>query len=151
VQSFPKIESEIILSATNRELEDEMAEKGVGEWVSLGVFSILIVMAWSQFDLGHESGPPAGPSQVEVSSWNWKGSRNGQILAVFGSVVNKSNQAFSDVVLELRVEDEGKNVLGRHQINVGNLKANATKPFREDIPRSGKESMGYIEVKSLKK
>ena len=128
-----------------------MAEKGVGEWVSLGVFSILIVMAWSQFDLGHESGPPAGPNQVEVSSWNWKGSRNGRILAVFGSVVNKSNQAFSDVVLELRVEDEGKNVLGRHQINVGNLKANATKPFREDIPRSGKESMGYIEVKSLKK
>jgi hypothetical protein len=128
-----------------------MAEKGVGEWVSLGVFSIVIIMAWSQFDLGPESGPPTGASQVEVSSWNWKGSRNGRILAVFGSVVNKSTQEFSDVVLELRIEDEDKNVLARHQINVGNLKANTNKHFREDIPKSGKESMGYIEVKALKK
>jgi hypothetical protein len=128
-----------------------MAEKGIGEWVSLGVFSVLILLGWSQFDLGPEPGPPAGPSQVEVTSWNWKGSRNGRILAVFGTVVNKSTQAFSDVVLELRVEDEEKSVLARHQIKVGNLKANAKKAFREDIPRSGKESMGYIEVKSLKK
>jgi hypothetical protein len=130
-----------------------MAGKTIGEFVSLGIILIIVGLSLVRFDLGPELGPLSTGEQgkVEVVSWNWKQSRNGQILAVFGNVENKTRTNFEEVVLELRVEDKIGLVLARHTIHVGKLGAEEKRPFREDILRSGKEEMGYLEVKSLRK
>jgi hypothetical protein len=125
--------------------------KNIGELVSLGVSLIILAIGLAGFELGSESdSSPTGKDQVEVTSWNWKKSVNGRILAVFGSVKNKSRVTFEDVVLELRVEDETKTVLVRHTIRVGKLNGEEERPFRKDILRTGKEAMGFLEVKSLR-
>ena len=128
-----------------------MSGKNIRELVSLGVILIILAIGLAGFELGSESDPPSSEKdQVEITSWNWKKSVNGRILAVFGSVKNKSRVTFEDVVLELRVEDETKAVLVRHKIRVGKLSGEEERPFRKDILRTGKEAMGFLEVKSLR-
>lgn len=126
-----------------------MSGSKTGEIVAIVVCAVLMGAGWQSLDLGPEPGPPMDTDLVEVTNWNWKRDRSGRILAVFGSVQNNSTVAFKSVILELRTEDEDKTVLGRHTIIVGSLGPNETKHFREDIPRTGLESMGYIDVKTL--
>ena len=126
-----------------------MAEKSVGEWVTIGICAVALGAGLYAFELGPEPDPSSDQNLVEIVSWTWRKNVSGRILAVFGTVRNKTPEPFARVVLELRTEDESKKVLARHPIVVGKLEANADKPFREDIPRSGLEATGYLEVKSL--
>ena len=128
-----------------------MSGKNIRELVSLGVILIILAIGLAGFKLGSQSDSSSSEKdQVEITSWNCKKSVNGRILAVFGSVKNKSRVTFEDVVLELRVEDETKAVLVRHKIRVGKLIGEEERPFRKDILRTGKEAMGFLEVKSLR-
>lgn len=121
------------------------------ELVSLGVILIILALGLATFELSSESDSSSGEKdQVEITSWNWKKSIDGRILAVFGSIKNKSQVTFKDVVLELRVEDETKAVIVRHSIRIGKLSGEEERPFRKDILRTGKEAMGFLEVKSLR-
>ena len=83
---------------------------------------------------------------VRVESWNWKRDRSGSILAVYGILANQSGRDLTGVILRLRTEDDAKNTLSTHTIIVPRLPARSKRPFREDIPRTGKESMGYLDV-----
>ena len=128
-----------------------MGRKNIGELVSLGVVLAILTIGLVGFEIGSESDSSSSErDQVEITSWNWKKSIDGRILAVFGSVKNKSRVTFEDVVLELRVEDETKAVLVRHKIRVGKLGGEEERPFRKDILRTGKEATGFLEVKSLR-
>jgi hypothetical protein len=119
------------------------------ESVVLAVCAVVLATGWYGLELGPEPSPPTNDNLVEVTTWNWKKDRSGKILAVFGSIRNNTSEAFKSVVLELRTEDASETVIGRHTIFAGALGSKATKPFREDITRSGTEAMGYISVKSL--
>ena len=73
------------------------------------------------------------------------------MLAVYGSVRNLTDHDLTSIVLELRTESEGK-PLGFHTIRIRNVPAQGSKAFREDIirtGRTGKEEMGYLEVKKV--
>ena len=82
-------------------------------------------------------------------SWNWKDDRTGTIFAVYGTVKNLGNQDIQQVVMELRAEDADGQSVGRYPIIARNLPAGAEKPFREDVPRTGREVTGYLDVKRL--
>ena len=86
---------------------------------------------------------------VEITSWQWKRDRPGKIFAVYGTIKNRTNKDIQKVVLELRTEDKDKKTLGTHLIGVLNLTANAEKPFRQDIPRTTLEAMGYLNVSKV--
>ena len=63
-----------------------MSRKTIGELISLGVSLIILATGLAGFELGPEpDSSSAGIDQVEVTSWTWKKSVNGRILAVFGS------------------------------------------------------------------
>ena len=126
-----------------------MSEKSVGQWVTIAICAVALGSGLVAFELGPEPSPSTDQNLVEIVSWNWRKNVSGKVLAVFGTVRNKTPEPFGRVVLELRIEDNNKTVLARHSILVGRLEANADKPFREDIPRSGQEATGYLEVKSL--
>ena len=125
-----------------------MREKA-GQWSALAVCLIVLGLGVSGFELGPEPTSQAGREKIEVVNWNWKQSVNGRILAIFGSVRNPTSKPFDQVILELRTEDDQKKVLARHAINVGRVDAKTEKAFREDVPRTGQEAMGFVEVRSL--
>ncbi|MBS09992.1 MAG: hypothetical protein CME19_00120 [Gemmatimonadetes bacterium] len=126
-----------------------MSSKMIGEWVSVAACVLIVGIAWGSLDLGPEPGPPNTDNLIEILNWNWKRDRSGNVLAVFGTVRNNTPETYGRVTLELRTEDEDKTVLARHAIEVGGVLAGAEKPFREDIPRTGSEAMGFLEVKRL--
>ncbi len=126
-----------------------MVGKKAGEWIALGACAAILGSGWYGFELGPEPSQPGEAKLVEIVSWNWKRDRAGRILAVFGTVRNNTPEPYTNVVLELKTEDEAETVLARHAIQIGPIDANADKPFREDIPRTGRERMGYLEIKSL--
>ena len=126
-----------------------MVGKTITERIALAICAVIIGLGIYGFELGPELTPASDQNLVEIVAWNWRKNVSGRILAVFGTVRNKSPESLSRVILELRIEDQAKNVIARHLIDLGELPANADKPFREDIPRSGKEAKGYLEVKSL--
>ena len=86
---------------------------------------------------------------IQVTSWNWKDDRTGTIFAVYGTIKNLGSQDIQQVVMELRAEDADGQSVGRYPIIARNLPAGAEKPFREDVPRTGREATGYLDVKSL--
>jgi len=127
-----------------------MSTKQTVEWVAVAVVIVVVGIAAWNLDLNDAPVPARDSEQVEVLDWNWKKDRSGRILAIFGNVRNNTETAFDEVVLELRTEDAEKKVLARHPIVVGKLGPNATRPFREDVPRTGDEAMGYVETKTLR-
>ena len=133
----------------NEKKGTKMSSKALGETLSLAVCAILLGVGWYSLELGEEPAPPTNQKLVEVANWNWKKDRSGRILAVFGTVRNNTSETFSSVTLELRTEDETKTVVGRHRISVGRLGPKEERPFREDVPRTGQETMGFLEVKTL--
>ena len=86
---------------------------------------------------------------VQVTSWDWREDRTGTIFAVYGTVRNLSSQGFREVVLEQRAEDADGQTIARHPVTLRSLPAGKEKPFREDVPRSGKEAKGFLEVKRV--
>ena len=86
---------------------------------------------------------------VRVTSWNWRDDRTGTIFAVYGTAKNLSSQDIRQVVFELRAEDADGQTIARHPVTLRKLPAGAEKPFREDVPRSGKEAKGFLDVKRV--
>lgn len=128
-----------------------------GWWISVPVLLFFVVtgLFWPILD-GEVSRP--GPAHqdltqaaaytdsVRVESWNWKRDRTGSIFAVYGTLENRSGRDLAVVTLQLRTEDDAKNTLSTHTIVVSRIPARTTRPFREDVPRSGKEAMGFLDV-----
>lgn len=126
-----------------------MSDTRTSEWIAIAAAAAILAVGINALELGIEPGPPKADNLVEITTWNWKKDRAGRILAVFGMVKNRTPEAYSRVILELRTEDEDKEVIARHAIEVGRVEGNAERPFREDVPRTGREHMGFLEVKSL--
>ena len=127
-----------------------MADSRSAQVVVLAIVLVVVVAGIAS----HEAGPPAEvqiapESQVKILNWNWKKDVTGRIFAVFGKVENLTDGELKNVKLELRTEDAQKSVLARHLVPVGDMPPRSKRPFREDVPRTGKESMGYLEVKSV--
>ncbi|MDP6776700.1 MAG: hypothetical protein QGI83_08045 [Candidatus Latescibacteria bacterium] len=128
-----------------------------GWWIAAPIllFFAATGLLWPILD-GKVSGPEiqegalAGSSgytdSVKVETWNWKRDRSGSIFAVYGTIENRSGRDLAAVTLQLRTEDEAKNTLSTHAIVVARLPAHSRKPFREDVPRTGKEAMGFLDV-----
>lgn len=128
---------------------------GLGLWVAGAVILFLVAtgILWPFLD----DEPPAGKAEVadayldsvKVTSWDWRDDRTGSIFAVYGTIRNLGAQDIRQVVLELRAEDAEGQTVGRYPIIARNLAAGAEKPFREDVPRTGREAKGFLDVTRL--
>ncbi len=122
-----------------------------GWWIAVPILILFAAtgLLWPILD-GELPGPEEGPhglvvenvltDSVKVESWNWKRDRSGSIFAVYGTLENRSGRDLAVVTLQLRTEDDAKNTLSTHTISVSRLPARSKRPFREDIPRTGKEA-----------
>ena len=122
---------------------------GRGWWVAVPVIALFVLgifwIFWPFVDNG-DPPPDEGASAVKIVSWNWKKDRTGTIFAVYGSVRNLGDSDIRQVVLELRTIDEEDQIIARHPITVADLPAGGEKPFRKDVPRTGNEARGFLEV-----
>ena len=83
---------------------------------------------------------------VKVLSWEWREDKSGSLYAVWGMIKNESSRELNRVVLQLRTVDEDSNTISRYSIKAMNLPPLSTKPFREDVPRTGREHKGFMTV-----
>ena len=83
---------------------------------------------------------------VKVLSWEWREDKSGSLFAVWGMVKNESSRELNQVVLQLRTVDEDSITISRYSIKAMKLPPLSTKPFREDVPRTGREQKGYLTV-----
>jgi hypothetical protein len=83
---------------------------------------------------------------VSVLSWEWRDDKTGSLFAVWGVVKNESSRALGEVVLQLRTVDEDSNTIAHHTIKAIGLAPHSTKPFRKDVPRTGRENKGFLTV-----
>ena len=137
-----------------------ISESSRGWWPALLALLILLI-AGLYWPLGDSDSPSTrkqvhGPGEtdplldsVKVVSWNWKPDRTGQIFAVYGQVQNLSGRNLKQVVLQFRTQDENEQTIARHPIIVNNFSPGQKKPFREDVPRTGGEAMGFVEVQKV--
>jgi len=109
-----------------------------------------VLVAGVYFLLVGGGSPPSvsGPTHdgVEISSWTWKKDRSETVFAVYGQVRNTTDHSISQAVLELRTVDDSDAEVARHRIAVANLPAQGSKPFREDVPCTGREARGFLDV-----
>ena len=124
---------------------------GRGWWFVVPVLLFLLIVGIFWPFLDDEAPPAESPAidSVQVISWEWKSDRSGALFAVYGQVQNLGDRHIKQAVLELRAQDEDGRTLSRHSIVVKEIPAGGKKPFREDIPRTGKESMGFLEVREV--
>ncbi len=137
-----------------------VSESGRGWWPALLALLIFLV-AGIYWPFGDDKTPStrkqvAAPREadplldsIRVASWVWKPDRTGRINAVYGQVQNLSNRTIKQVVLQFRTQDENEQTIARHPIIVNNLQAGGKKPFREDVPRTGREAMGFVDVQKV--
>jgi hypothetical protein len=136
-----------------------MAETGSGRiwWIAILIVLFLAFtgLFWPYLDDEEsaenkfaETAVPKDPmvDSVSVLSWEWRDDRTGSLFAVWGVVKNESSQTLGEVVLQLRTVDEDSNTIARHTIKANDLAPLGTKPFREDIPRTGRENKGFLTV-----
>ena len=124
---------------------------GRGWWFVVPVLLFLLIVGifWPFLDDEAPSTERPALDSVEIVSWEWKSDRSGTLFVVYGQVQNLGDRHIKQAVLELRVQDEDDRTLSRHSIVVKEVPAGGKKPFREDIPRTGKESMGFLEVREV--
>lgn len=134
-----------------------MAEerRGLGWWIAGAVILFLAAtgILWPFLD----DEPPARRAgeadaymdSIKVTTWTWKDDRTGSIFAVYGTVRNLGSQDLRQVVLELRAEDENGQEVARYPIIARDVEAGEEQPFREDVPRTGREARGFLDVKRL--
>ena len=133
-----------------------MAGAGSGRlrWVVLALVAAVVAAGIYLLSAGDGS-PPSSPGRahdaVEIASWTWKKDRSGSVFAVYGQVRNLTDEDFSQVVLELRTVDEQDAEVSRHPIVILALPAHGQKPFREDVPRTGREARGFLEVREVRR
>ena len=84
---------------------------------------------------------------MRILNWDWRRDRSGAILAVYGVVQNQGDRDLRNVVLEFRAQDTDGNPTGTATITVEDLAAGQKKPFRQDLPPTGKEVMAFLEVR----
>ena len=84
---------------------------------------------------------------VRILNWDWRRDRSGSVLVVYGVIQNQGDRDLKDVVLEFRAQDADGNLTGAATITVENLGAGQKKPFRQDLPPTGKEVMAFLEVR----
>ncbi len=126
---------------------------GLGLWVVglvalfLAVTGVLWPFLDDEPDKKNAAKSDTYADSVQVASWEWRSDRTGSIFAVYGTVRNLGNQDLSQVVMQLRAEDQDGQEVGRYTILARNVGAGEEKPFRRDVPRTGKESTGFLEVK----
>lgn len=128
------------------------SKSGRGWWLAVPVllFFLFTGLFWpflsdEKEPVPRQTAPPT--ESVEIASWTWKKNRSGTLHAVYGEVRNLSDQDFKQVVLELRTQDENEQTIARYPITVNNLPAGKKKPFRKDVPRTGREAKGFLEVR----
>ncbi|MDA0747844.1 MAG: DUF3426 domain-containing protein [bacterium] len=145
-----------------------MAESGsrFGGWIAILIllFFLFTGLFWPILDNEPARVPhlatPSGASAVDLGktvsidsvnivSWDWRDDRTGQTFAVWGVLRNVSNQHVNSVVLELRTEDANGQPLTRYPIISKNLPPGQEKPFRADVPRTGREAKGFLDVKRV--
>lgn len=93
--------------------------------------------------------PASLKDSVTVVSWDWRDDRTGSLFAVWGIVRNESSRDIDEVILELRTVDADSNVIARYGIRARNVPAGQEKPFRGDVPRTGREVRGFLEVNAV--
>lgn len=114
-------------------------------------FLITITLLWIFQGNDKESIPQQNHSStksIKINFWNWKKNKKGTLFSVFGEVQNLSDETFKRVILELRTKKKNGQLLSRHNITVKNLLNGEKKFFREDLPRTGQEENGFLEVKN---
>jgi hypothetical protein len=109
------------------------------------LFLVVTGITWPFLD-NEQTGPQAPKTDVVILNWKWNKSVAGHIFAVFGEIENTSAANFSEVILEIKTADADDNILNRHPISAGPLEAGKRKYFRHDLPRTGDEAAGFLEV-----
>lgn len=109
------------------------------------LFLVVTGITWPFLD-DEDIRPESKQKDVVILSWKWNKSVAGDFFAVQGEVENTSAKNFQAVTLILRTVDDAGDPLGQHGIPIGPLEAGQRKLFREDVPRSGKEAAGVVEV-----
>ena len=136
-----------------------MAETGSGRiwWIAILIVILLTsaTLFWPSPDNDETSMQPATKSELEddpmvdsikVVSWDWRDDKTGSLYAVWGIIKNESAQELAKVVLQLRTIDVDSNTIARYTIKTNGLAPQSTKPFREDVPRTGREHKGFLTV-----
>ena len=128
---------------------------GKGWWIGVPIILVLLlaVILWPALK-GKDPAPVVDHSKayldsVTVLSWEWRDDRSGELFAVWGMVKNESQRKLSQVTLGLRAADAEGNTLSTYPIPVGQMKPGETKPFRQDVLRSGKEKQGFVTVQDV--
>ena len=124
-----------------------MKTSHIAQWTILAVVVLILGATAVRFEPG-EPVASGGDHRIEIVRWNWKKDRSGGVLAVYGAIRNLTDREFPSVLLELRTVAGGK-TLARHSIRVHNVLPGVERPFREDVPRTGQEELGYLSVKTV--
>ena len=127
-------------------------ESGKGWWIAVPIVLLLLLVAlfWPIVSKDDGSSAPVPTvsyiDSAKVTSWDWRADRSGKLFAVWGMVKNESGRQLTLVTLQVRTVDAQGHTIATYPIPAGSLKPGEVKPFREDIPRSGKEDKAFVIV-----
>ena len=126
-----------------------MNDGKTAQWLAIAAVAAILGIGLGTLPTSPGATAPDTTSSIHGKfdiDWRWNRTVSGSMLAIHGTVRNNTTRRFKQVHLQLRIENQDGSVVARHLIVVRNLGPGEEKPFREDVPRTGREDMGFMEV-----